>query len=104
MTMPSNEQLLTDALKMDHEEAERIVLEFLGDSRRDMSENEELAFAHIYNCMKIECGEFWQKMRAEHTDSASQEALLRHQDLRKVFSESLERQFPWLNPFWSRRN
>ncbi len=99
-----DEQLLDRALQMDHNEARTMVLECLERPFAVSDEKEELALAHIYNCLDRECGEFWQRMQEEYTDPASREKLFRHTRLAKLMEKRRDHLFPSLNPFWDQRN
>ena len=97
-----DEQLLGNALRMDHELARGIVFESLATGQK--REDENLAFAHIYNCIEKECGEFWQEMLGEYPDEKSRGKLREHEHLAKIMEESRDRMFPSLNPLWGQRN
>jgi len=100
--LSGDEQLLDRALRMDHEMAHGIVFESLSTGRERT--DEDLAFAHIYNCMELGCGEFWLEMMADHPDEESQRKLLEHTGLTKIMEEGRDRMFPTLNLFWEQRN
>ena len=100
--MSPDEQLLNSALHMNHEIAHGIVFESLSTDRKRV--DEELAFAHIYNCLEAKCGEFWQEMTAEYTDDESQMKLSAHKHLAKIMEAGRNKLFPTLNPFWEQRN
>ena len=97
-----DEQLLNSALHMNHEIAHGIVFESLSTDRKRV--DEELAFAHIYNCLEAKCGEFWQEMTTDYPDEESQIKLLRHKHLAKIMEAIKDKLFPTLNPFWEQRN
>ena len=58
MGSSKDEQLLDSALNMDHEQAKRIVQAFFSGEQEELTQTQELAFAHIHNCMEIECIKF----------------------------------------------
>jgi|GEM_PF-4126514 len=108
MTQPQNkepsddEQLLDRALRMDHEMARGIAFESISTGRERT--DEELAFAHIYNCLETKCGEFWQEITTNYPGEESQIKLLRHKHLAKIMEAGKDKLFPTLNPFWEQRN
>lgn len=99
-----DEKLLNEALLFNHEDACGIVFESLAAGREDMTRNEEIAFAHIYNCLEEKCGEFWQEMAALYPDENSRGKLYKHIHLTKIMEARRDKMFPTLNPFWAERD
>jgi len=104
-----DEQLLYGALRMNHEMAHGIVFESLSTGRERT--DEKLAFAHVYSCIDIRCGEFWLEMMADYPDEESQRKLLEHTSLNKFMEEAWDRigigfimPRHTFDPLWEQRN